>query len=142
MLSNTAEYALRTVLEIARQPNGEIISVDLLAERLEIPRNYLSKILHRLGREGILLSTRGKHGGFRLAQPARKISLYQVVTPFDGISSERGCLLGRAFCSDRNPCEAHASWKEVSERIARFFQETTVAELAARPRPVEGWGVR
>lgn len=136
MLSSTAEYALRTVLEIARQPPGEPIQVEALADRLGIPRNYLSKVLHRLVREQLLHSTRGKGGGFQLARQAERISLYEVVAPFDGVSTERRCLLGQARCSDQHPCEAHGYWKGVSERIAAFFRETTVADLAARPRPL------
>lgn len=135
MLSSTAEYALRTVLEIARQAPGDMIQVETLAERLGIPRNYLSKVLHRLAREQLLLSTRGKGGGFQLARSADRISLFDVVEPFDGVSTERRCLLGQAQCSDRHPCEAHVYWKGVSEKIAAFIRETTVADLAARPRP-------
>ena len=68
MLSRTAEYALRAVLFLADR--GEPTNVDLIAERLGVPRNYLSKTLHRLAREGVLTSTRGQGGGFRLVNLA------------------------------------------------------------------------
>jgi Rrf2 family protein len=55
MLSRTAEYALRAVLFLADR--GEPTNVDLIAQRLDVPRNYLSKILHRLARDGVLSST-------------------------------------------------------------------------------------
>ena len=58
MLSRTAEYALRAVLFLA--DSGEPANVERIAERLRVPRNYLSKTLHRLAREGVLASTRGQ----------------------------------------------------------------------------------
>jgi Rrf2 family iron-sulfur cluster assembly transcriptional regulator len=127
VLSQTAEYALRTVLFLADR--DEAARADEIAQRLQIPRNYLSKTLHRLAREGVLLSTRGKGGGFRLAVPPDRLKLLRVVAPFDGISAERRCLLGRPQCSDRNPCPAHYEWKSVSERVTAFFRDRTVEDL-------------
>jgi Rrf2 family protein len=78
-----------------------------------------------------LASTRGKHGGFRLGQPADRLSLYAVVNRFDRIEARRSCLLGRAECSDRQACLVHWRWKSLSEQVTRFFQDTTVAELVS-----------
>jgi Rrf2 family protein len=129
MLSQTAEYALRAVVAIAQQPAGEAIGAARLAAQLEVPPNYLGKTLHQLARAGVLDSTRGKLGGFRLARPAGKISLLEVVAPFDEGAGYRSCLLGRKVCSDLAPCAAHARWRAVSERTVQFFRETTVADL-------------
>ena len=130
MLSQTAEYALRAVLAIAAQPNGDPLGAGQLAARLRIPQNYLSKTLHRLARAGVLESTRGKLGGFRLAVPAERITLQQVVAPFDDVTGRSECLLGRPVCSDRTACAAHGRWKEVAEQTSRFFRETTIADLS------------
>jgi Rrf2 family protein len=127
VLSQTAEYALRTVLYLADR--GEPARADEIAQRLKVPRNYLSKTLHRLAQEGVLRSTRGKGGGFRLAIPADQLKLLRVVEPFDEISGERRCLLGRQQCSDRNPCPAHHEWRTVSEPITAFFRDRTVGDL-------------
>lgn len=129
MLSQTAEYALRTVLYLADRDDDAPASAEELARALRVPRNYLSKTLHRLTRERILVSTRGKGGGFRLAVEPERLSLLRVVEPFDQISGERRCLLGRPACNDKNPCPAHQRWKVVSERLAQFFQRTTVGAL-------------
>jgi Rrf2 family protein len=134
MLSQTAEYALRTVLYLADRGDDRLIGADELARALGVPRNYLSKTLHRLTRERILASARGKGGGFRLATDPRRLTLLQVVEPFDPISAERRCLLGRPACDDRYPCPAHHRWKAVSTQVADFFHKTTVAELIASTR--------
>lgn len=129
VLSQTAEYALRAVLYIAGQPEDAQVRVVDIAQALDVPRNYLSKTLHQLAREGVLTSTRGPHGGFRLAVPAAELSVGEVVEPFDGSEDRRQCLLGRKVCSDTSPCQAHARWRSVTDELARFFRETTVAAL-------------
>jgi Rrf2 family protein len=134
MLSQTAEYALRAVLYLADRGDDRLVGADELAKVLGVPRNYLSKTLHRLTRERILASVRGKGGGFRLAMDPRRLTVLQVVEPFDPISAERRCLLGRPACDDRHPCPAHHRWKAVSTLVADFFRETTVAELIADSR--------
>ena len=129
MLSHTAQYALRAVLYLAEREEDRLVQVGEIAQALRIPQNYLSKILHQLTRHGVLLSTCGKLGGFRLAARPERLHLMQVVSPFGRLTETRHCLLGRSECSDRTACAAHTRWKDVAERVATFFRETTVAEL-------------
>jgi Rrf2 family protein len=133
MLSQTAEYALRTVLYIAERPDDSPARVDEIARALALPRNYLSKTLHRLAQGGVLSSTRGVGGGFRLRVPAHKLPLIDVVKLFDPVGEGRTCLLGRPVCSDAHPCEAHAKWKGVATQLDRFFHQTMVADLLEGP---------
>ena len=132
MLTQTAEYALRAVLAVAADRGGQPVGAARLATALGIPQNYLSKTLHQLARAGVLESTRGKSGGFRLARPPEKISLLDVVSPFDDVTGRQTCLMGRPVCSDQTACAAHERWKRVAEATAQFFRETTVADLAKR----------
>lgn len=130
ILSQTAVYALKAVLHLAESEGDALTRVDDIAQALDVPRNYLSKILHVLAREGVLSSTRGPHGGFRLAVDASELTLERVVDPFDEVVEKSPCLLGRAQCSDLNPCAAHARWKSVSSAVRAFFTETTVEGLS------------
>ena len=129
-LPQTAEYALRAVYFIAEAPQESPINVAAIAGGLRVPRNYLSKTLHQLVRAGILQSTRGPAGGFRLARPANRITLGEVVRPFMP-SEGRACVLGRGMCSDVAPCAAHYRWRAAAERMRSFFGETTIADLVA-----------
>jgi len=133
MLSQTAEYALRTVLYLAAEEQDTLFRASEIADHLGVPQNYLSKTLHLLARAGVLTSSRGKHGGFRLAKPATRLTLAEVVTPFHGPTGARICLLGRAACSDSDPCPAHGRWKAVSTEVSTFFRDTTVGDLLAGP---------
>jgi len=130
MLSQTAEYALLAAIRLARPDGGDPVAVGDLAGELDVPRNYLSKILHALAREGIVEGVRGPGGGFRLARPPGSTTLLEVVGTIDDLSPGRTCVLGRPECSDADPCPAHERWKSVAEEIALFFRETTLADVA------------
>lgn len=130
ILSQTAEYAVRAVLHVAEHGTERPVPVGDIAQALDVPRNYLSKVLHQLSRAGVLTSTYGPGGGFRLGSPASELTLDTVVAPFEE-TSRRHCLLGRARCGDDDPCAAHEHWKGISEQIRQFFVNTTVATLLA-----------
>lgn len=135
MLSQTTEYALRAVIHLARTTHDGPVRVDDVAEALAVPRNYLSKILHVLARDGVLASTRGPGGGFRLARPPETLRLVDVIGEFEVPEALGDCLLGRPRCGEESPCPAHGRWVSVSRTIADFFEKTTVADLATPARP-------
>lgn len=129
MLSQTGEYALRAVVHLCQQGGNVPLKIDEIATALDIPRNYLSKILHRLTGAGLLTSSRGPTGGFRMAVRMDEVTLAQVVEAFDPAVAEHRCLLGEERCSDDHPCPAHVRWKVVASEVGGFFRDTTVADL-------------
>jgi len=131
ILSQTAVYSLNAVLHLAEAPPGEPVRVEDMAAALDVPRNYLSKVLHVLAREGLLTSVRGPRGGFSLARDPADILLADVILHFDDIATASGCLLGRARCSDQTPCAAHARWRGVAEEVRAFLNQTTVGDLSS-----------
>ncbi len=136
MLSGTAEYALRAVVCLARQHDSLPMRASDLAEQIGVPRNYLGKILHDLVRAGILDSSRGKNGGFELAVRPQDLTLLRVVSLFDNIAvgPDRRCLMGRPECDGADPCPVHYRWKDASEAISAFFEETTVGDVLSDER--------
>jgi Rrf2 family protein len=78
MLSTTTQYALRALSHLARQSGDAVLGRDL-AESVEIPANYLSKVLVTLRNAGLVVTTRGSGGGYRLRKPAHEIHLIDVV---------------------------------------------------------------
>ena len=127
-ISGTSQYAIRAVVYVATHGVDEPVRVAAMASALKVPRNYLSKTLHLLAREGVLQSTRGPRGGFQLGAPAHKLTLARVTAPFDDAGT-RHCLLGRAQCGDQHPCAAHAHWSSISDSLQDFFRRTTIADL-------------
>lgn len=142
MLSQSAEYALRVVVRLAKhEPAAWAHATDLAAD-VEVPANYLSKLLHQLAAEGVLASRRGRGGGFRLARSAEVITLAEVVAPFDPPARYRECLLGGARCNAAAACEAHEYWKPIADRVFEFLNETTIAQMAGREVPQPRTGSR
>ena len=133
MLTRTAGYALHATLAIAeRATDGRTVRASDIAEALSIPANYLAKILQTLARSGVLVSERGRNGGFRLAADPSAIRLMDVIDPFDDLGRERQCLLSRGTCSEVGGCPAHKEWREASAPAFRFFENQTLADLLIR----------
>ena len=129
-LSQTAEYALQATLFLSEVEEDRPYRVDEIAGSLDVPRNYLSKILHALTRAGVLTSLRGPRGGFQLAIPAEELPLQEVVRHFYQLTGKRRCLLGRAVCGEGEGCAAHARWEGVALMVEAFFEGTTIAHLS------------
>jgi Rrf2 family protein len=131
LLPQTAEYALRATIYIASHAagrRGATVRVGEIAAALGLPQNYLSKTLHQLARAGVLASTRGPTGGFRLGAPAERITLGRVVEVF-AETRPRRCLLGTGPCGQNPACPVHARWKPVATPVTEFFATTTIADL-------------
>lgn len=90
-ISRKADYAIRAVLYIARQPKDKRNPINEIAESEGIPRDFLAKILKELTRAEILKSYQGVHGGYQLARNAKQISLLNIIEKMDG-------PLGLALC--------------------------------------------
>lgn len=101
----------------------------VIAESTEIPAKYLSKIMGDLVRVGVLVSSRGKSGGFSMQRDPAKTKLFDVLAPFEQFQ-HRTCPFGNARCSDSNPCLAHDRWKNVVEAEQTFLMNTSIHEIA------------
>ena len=132
MLSKTAEYALRAVATIARVREDRPVLAKEIAAQGQIPTKYLSKVMRDLVHAGVLTSTRGIGGGFRLRRKAESIKLADIIRPFDDIVASRRCPFGNAKCSDENPCSMHDQWKPVSEAYRNLLEQTTVADIVRK----------
>lgn len=127
-LPQTAEYALRATLHIASR-HPESVRVTELSAAVNAPANYLSKTLNHLARAGVLTSTRGPSGGFRLTKDPSRVNLAEVVKVFIGGAPKR-CLLGHGPCGTNRECSVHERWKPLSGQLDDFFRRTTLADLA------------
>jgi Rrf2 family iron-sulfur cluster assembly transcriptional regulator len=121
---------VQAAVYLAERPDEAPVRAGEIAEALDVPRNYLSKILHRLAGAGILASERGPHGGFRLAAEPGSVSLARIVEAVESRPGDRRCLLGRPECSDADPCAVHDRWLGLADRIDAFVQGTTLAQLS------------
>ena len=137
MLSTTSQYALRALSHLAAQSGEAVLGRDL-AESVEIPANYLSKVLLTLRKAGLVATARGSGGGYRLGRPADEIHLIDVVELFEETSrTQPSCFLGRTrACSESTPCTAHSAWRGLQATYLKFLVSTPLAAIAGKPDDV------
>ena len=136
MLSTTAQYALRALALLAREPRGAATLGRDLARAGDIPENYLSKLLWQLKNAGLITATRGSRGGYKLAKAAGQIRLIDIVEVFDALGVRPSCLMGQGECNEQHACSAHDAWKKVRDVYVDFLQSNTLADISGRSSPV------
>ena len=127
-LSNTSEYAIRILSYMAQDPERKY-SAKYLVEQLKISDKYLRRILTTLSKEGIIISIRGREGGYAFQKKIHKIFLSDIINATEGMEKYLGCVLGFSECSDEKPCAFHTKWVAVRSAIINSFQETSLADL-------------
>ncbi len=128
MLSRSAQYAIRATLLMAAEP--EVYhGASEIASRTGAPPNYMGKMLKILADSGVLSSTRGAGGGFKLARPASEISIFDVVEPIDKVSRWTKCFLGLDECRPEHPCPIHPIWFPIRDRYFSMLQTSSIADL-------------
>jgi Rrf2 family transcriptional regulator, cysteine metabolism repressor len=133
-VSRRTDYATRAVLALTLADGGPL-KLEELAETTEAPRSVLEQVMPVLRAAGIVRSTRGPEGGYRLNNPAEQITLERVVRLFEGQLAP----IGYATRHNPDPCPEIASplrdtWVDVRDATIEILAATTFADLAARAR--------
>jgi Rrf2 family protein len=110
-----------------KETKAPVLQRDISAA-LNIPPHFLGKILQALVKNRLLVSQKGKNGGFVLSQPASQITPLNIVRAIDGHFFD-DCVLGFPGCSDENPCPMHGDWQLVKARMLEFLQKASLEEL-------------
>jgi len=128
--SRTAKYGIKALVYLSGKENGDYSTVSSVADRTDIPAEFLGKIFQELARRGILESRKGRGGGFRLRRPGDEISLLEVVETLDGEDVFNDCLFDVKKCGRGGTCPLHDEWVPVREEIKNFLAANCVADLA------------
>jgi Rrf2 family protein len=130
LYSNACAYGIRALSRLAAiRPDGYVL-LDELCAGGDLPRHFVAKILQDLVRQGLLLSAKGRGGGFALARPAEQITIYDIVACIDGTEALTRCIVGMEKCDDQQPCPQHDQWKALRGRIYDFLTQTTLAQMS------------
>ena len=126
-LSRPAEYALRAMTYLARLETTKRIRTRDLAEAVDVPAPFLSKIMRQLTAAGILDAQKGHHGGFVLAKPPAAVRFIDILRAVDFEPAVDHCLFGFKDCDANNPCLLHPHWKVLKEQIETWARVHTLA---------------
>ena len=126
IFSKKCEYGLQAVLYLATREPNEVVSSDDIAQKLSIPKEFVSKILQSLTESGIVDSKKGKSGGFFLAKKTSRIHLIDIVAAIDGLEMFNKCVLGFPHCSPDKPCPLHDKWGELRTKAYDMLTTETI----------------
>lgn len=137
MLTQRSRYALRSLLFLATAPVGSApIPMTRIAAEANVPRKFLELILADLREAGLVLSHRGKHGGYLLARPAHLISLGDIIRTIEGPLALVPCVSRTAYrrctdCNDEAACAIRQAMARVRDETARILDGTSLADATA-----------
>jgi len=118
MITRETDYAIRMILCLAHESEGERVPTSDIAERMDIPYRFLRALGRKLATAGIVTSKRGNAGGFRLNRSPSKISLLDVITVIDPKSvTLNSCLLGHGTCPRDDTCSVHRELAKLQEKL-------------------------
>ncbi|HEY2661771.1 MAG TPA: Rrf2 family transcriptional regulator [Caulobacteraceae bacterium] len=142
MLSQKARYALRALVELARTgPEGQLTSGEI-AERADAPRKFLEAILLEMARRSIVISRRGKFGGYALARPAEQISFAEVIRVIDGPLALAPCVSRMAFrkchdCPSLETCAIRGALLKARDATSDILESYSLADALASAGPLD-----
>ncbi len=127
--SNACAYAIRALTRIALiRPDGYVL-LDELCQDTDLPKHFVAKIFQQLVREKLLVSAKGRGGGFALAKSSEEICLLDILLIVDGPGMVESCAVGLSACNDDQPCPQHEYWKPIRQSLKKFLTDTKLSDM-------------
>lgn len=127
-MSKLTDYAIVILAHLAR--STETLTAHELAERSRVPLPTVSKLAKELSKAGLVVSHRGRNGGYGLARPAELISVAEIVEALEGPIALTECATGKGDCGIEDTCLARASWDPVSRAIETALRNLPLSSIA------------
>lgn len=138
-LSTRAKYGLRALIDLGLHSQEEVVSIQSIAGRQNISVSYLEQLMAKLKKAGLVESTRGAQGGYRLGKPENEISVGDILRVLEG-------SLDAADCPGNNPgnacegselCVAKYVWKRINDSINSAVDTLMLSELIEESRKIQ-----
>ncbi len=136
-LSTRSTYGVRAMLALARHAGPGPVMVKEIAELEGLPATYLEQLMVLLKKAGLVMATRGAHGGYLLARTAAEITLAEIIEVLEGPLSLTECPSGVGCCGHPESCVLYDVWVEAGNALLRVFQDITLSGLLERQRAKE-----
>lgn len=134
-ISTKGRYALRLMLELASNREGELLRIRTIAERQAISEKYLEQIISVLNRAGYVKSVRGAQGGYRLAKPASEYTVGMILRLTEGSLAPVTCLEDEENqCSRCEECVTLDVYEQIKEAVDRVVDNITLADLVEKQK--------
>ncbi len=142
MISQKAKYALRALVALCKAPPERSLMISEISRAQAIPKKFLEQILLELKRAGIVMSRRGRLGGYVLLRPADKLTFGEVLRLIDGPIAPLPCLSKIAYrrcadCQNEASCEIRHVFAHVVKAQRDVLDRTTFADAVAAEDSLE-----
>lgn len=131
-ITSSIEYATRLMVTLAAEHGAAPVPAERLAELDNVPADYVSQILVKLRRAGLVTSHRGSAGGYSLSRGPSEITVAQVVRAVDGAVFEETCeryTAGTKDCRHQGQCAISPVWTKLGELVTGYFESVTLAKI-------------
>lgn len=129
MVSTKGRYALRVMIDLARQEPGVPVPLDQIAQRQGISKKYLELILKTLVQKGLLKGQRGKGGGYQLTRTPEEYPVGEILELTEGTLAVVSCLQEGQVCARQGICDTYPMWSRFDHMVHDFFYGITLAQL-------------
>ena len=135
-VGSRGDYGLRALVYLAAlRHTGEPVQIHAIAQRQEIPEDYLRQLMVNLRLAGLVTSVRGPHGGYQLAKDPQEITMAQVIEVLEGPPEHMHCSHEQdpsvPRCGLLAGCNIRSQWHKATEAMQSVLRNTTLADLAA-----------
>jgi len=131
-ISRKIDYAIRAMIHLASIPPGTVVPFREIGKQMEVPEDFLAKILKTLVDEGLVRSARGPHGGYALAKPSSEINFLEIIEAIEGPVALNVCLDPDDACPRQPGCTLTDVWREGQARMLDVYRQANLAALAGR----------
>ncbi len=138
-MTRAADYAVRAMVHLASLPDGSRAGLADLATGVDVSPAFLSKVLQRLVKAGLIRSWRGKRGGFELSREVASVSLLDVLHALDSVPTLNACLAPDG-CARSATCGAHVVWLEAQRQLRGVLAGASLARIARLSGPAPNYG--
>ena len=129
-ITSKGRYALRVMLDLAQHPEDGFVSLKVSAERQDISMKYLEMIVAHLKKAGLVESTRGKEGGYRLTRTPAEYSVLEILDSIEDNLAPVSCIQdGAIHCEQAEACLTVPMWKELDKVTNRYRSSVTLEDL-------------
>ena len=130
IVSTKGRYALSVMMDLSEHSAGEYLPLNDIALRQGISEKYLEGIMATLSKAGLVLSLRGRGGGYRLAKSPEEYTVGGILKLTEGSLAPVSCIEGQnAPCSRAAECRMFPMWAKLDRMISDYFESISVADL-------------
>lgn len=126
-ISTKGRYALRVMIDIAKNQNDDYVSINSISQRQNISNKYLEQIVSKLSKANMLVTSRGAQGGYKLSRKPSEYKVGEILRTLEGELNTMDCTHGE--CPMKSGCSSFKFWDGLDKLINNYVDSYTLEDL-------------